>query len=254
MNSATLKPTLAVLILIGVTAGLISSLRSRQTLGQPGLPIAKVALHDEEGAVARPESIQFPKSIPGFTFTNSPVSKTELDYLPRDTTFGRGQYTSEDGSWSAAVSAVLMGTDRTSIHRPEYCLQGVGWEVGQPRVQQIHMPDGSTLDVQRIDTLGKQTVGGRQMEVAGVYVFWFVADGQRTASHWKRQSAIIRDLLTKNSLPRWAYVSFLTTCLPGQEDDMFEKVSGLIAKCEPLLTAKPAALALGTDAAGKSLR
>ena len=116
------------------------------------------------------------------------------------------------------------------------------------------MPDGSTLDVQRIDTLGKQTVGGRQMEVAGVYVFWFVADGQRTASHWKRQSAIIRDLLTKNSLPRWAYVSFLTTCLPGQEDDMFEKVSGLIAKCEPLLTAKPAALALGTDAAGKSLR
>lgn len=254
MNLASLKPTLAVLILIGITAGLISSLRSRQTLGQPGLPIAKVALHDEEGGVARPESIQFPKSIPGFTFTNAPVPKAELNYLPRDTTFGRGEYTAEDGAWSAAVSAVLMGTDRTSIHRPEYCLQGVGWEVGQPRIQQIRLTDGSVLEVQRIDTLGKQTIGGRQMEIAGVYVFWFVADGQRTASHWKRQSAIIRDLLTKNSLPRWAYVSFLTTCLPGQEDDMFEKVSGLIAKCEPLLTRKPGTLAQGTEATSKGLR
>jgi hypothetical protein len=115
-------------------------------------------------------------------------------------------------------------------------------------MQEIEMQDGSRLEVQRIDTRASEEHQGQKVELAGVYVFWFVADGQRTASHWKRQSAIIRDLLTKNTLPRWAYISFLTTCRPGEEDETFRKVSDLIARCEPILTRRSTSTSPGPQA------
>ena len=228
--------TAAALLMIAAAALSLTTLRARQKLGLPGLPISSVPIHDENGAVARAESIQFPRSIPGFTFSNAPVLTTELSYLPPDTTFGRGRYTAVEGSWSASASAVLMGTDRTSIHRPEYCLQGIGWEVGQPYPAQVTLADGTSLDVQRLDTHATEEQEGHRVEVAGVYVYWFIADGRRTASHWERQYSIIHDLLLENTLPRWAYVSFFTTCRPGDEDEAFRRLGILIAQSEPLLS------------------
>jgi hypothetical protein len=44
---------------------------------------------------------------------------------------------------------------------------------------------------------------------------------------------IIRDLLFRNVLQRWAYVSFFADCAPGEEDATFEKMTRLIATSVP---------------------
>jgi len=64
-------------------------------------------------------------------------------------------------------------------------------------------------------------------------VFWFVADGQLTSSHWTRTRWMIRDLLTRNVLQRWAYVSYFALCAPGDEDATFLRLSRLVAASVP---------------------
>ena len=67
----------------------------------------------------------------------------------------------------------------------------------------------------------------------GLYVFWFVARNEETDSHWQRIWWLTRDLLTTGVLQRWAYVSYFTICLPGQEDAAFERMKKLIAASVP---------------------
>jgi hypothetical protein len=78
-----------------------------------------------------------------------------------------------------------------------------------------------------------QNNDGQKQEVRGLYVFWFVARNEQTTSHWQRIWWLTRDLLTTGTLQRWAYVSYFTTCLPGQEDAAFGQMEKLIAASVP---------------------
>jgi len=51
-----------------------------------------------------------------------------VDTLPRDTSFGQRRYRSPDGAVTQ-VNVVLMGSDRTSMHKPQFCLEGAGWQI-----------------------------------------------------------------------------------------------------------------------------
>ena len=63
----------------------------------------------------------------------------------------------------------------------------------------------------QLPTAGSKMVGG-------VYVFWFVADGEETPSHYQFMRWLALDLLRKAVWQRWAYVSYFSICEPGQED------------------------------------
>ncbi len=82
-------------------------------------------------------------------------------------------------------------------------------------------------------TILKDTAGGENLPVRGIYVYWFVADAALTADHLQRMWWMARDLVTTGTLQRWAYVSYLTMCSPGQEAAAFERLKQLIAAAAP---------------------
>ncbi|MDP6754477.1 MAG: hypothetical protein QGF56_12380, partial [Verrucomicrobiota bacterium] len=115
------------LLLVGASALFLAQLSSAgQALGKPGLRVAAMELHNEVGEVVRTNGVALPAQVVDCTSRLTPVTKLELDWLPDDTTYGRRRYTLPDGSW-IENSVVLMGQDRTSIHKPEYCLPGQGF-------------------------------------------------------------------------------------------------------------------------------
>jgi hypothetical protein len=170
------------------------------------------------------------------------IPELELSFLPPDTTFGRRSYQGGESLPPVSASVVLMGADRTSIHRPEYCMTGIGWQILQQTIRRIEVPGWppGSLEVQRFDmTRTVEREDGRKVTINGVYVFWFVADGIRTASHSARQWQMVRDILSKGRSPRWAYISFFSLSEPGSEDVTFERMSRLIAAAVPDIEREP---------------
>ncbi len=231
MRSSNILAVMA-LALIAAAAWLVAGLASRQVLDAPGVAVSSLPLLDKEGKLVRSNSIALPKDLPGYTFERLPISEIELGSLPSDTIFGRGRYALLDGSW-VQINVVLMGTDRTSIHRPEYCLTGVGWRIRSQTELPFGGPGPGPGRVQRFDCRLKTEMNGRPVDVGGVYVFWFVSRDKETASHWERQWWMVRDLVTRGVLQRWAYISFFSPCAPGEEDAAYQRVSELIRRVHP---------------------
>jgi hypothetical protein len=165
-------------------------------------------------------------------------AETELLKLPADTSFRVRVYKAEDGFFTQ-VSAVLMGSDRSSIHRPQICMTGQGWAIDSAisRVEPIHLerPRPYDLPVNKlIATKQFKDAEGKVQSVRGLYVYWFVE-----AEHYTASSAqwmvwwVPRDLLLNGRLERWAYISYFSACNPGQEEATFERMKKLIAATVP---------------------
>lgn len=227
----------------GLCAGIILSavalilhVRENQTVGKPYVRVEGVPLISESGRTVRTNSVHLPLVVPGYSAQIVPVTDLEVDYLPPDTVFGRASYISSDRQLGVLASVVLMGTDRTSIHRPEYCLTSQGWEIRQQTLQNIPLDaEGHRqLEVQRFyGRMSGVDSNGKYVEKSGVYVFWFAADGQLTAKHSVRQWSMIKGLLFENLVQRWAYISFFAECLPGQEDVCYKRLNDLIRLTAP---------------------
>ena len=216
------------LVLIAGTAGALTWLRANQQLGRPGIKAEAIP-----GSVMM--KINLPERVLDFTSTNVPEPQLVLDYMPPDTSFAERIYTAPDGFW-VQTAIVLMGADRTSIHKPDYCLPGQGWIIRERSVVNIPVagPQSYQLPVAKW-VVGKsfQTPDGQKQEVSGLYVFWLVADGEETPDNYQRMWWLARDLLRTGVLQRWAYVSYFSLCAPGQEDATFERMRKLIAATVP---------------------
>jgi Protein of unknown function (DUF3485) len=219
---------LIVMALIAGTAGALAWFKKYQKLGEPGIK-----------AVAIPGSVKMtfdlPALVPDFISTNVPEDKTVVDTLPDDTSFAQRRYIAPDGFWVNA-NIVLMGMDRTSIHKPEFCLPGQGWRIDQKTI--INIPIAGVRPYQLsvakwVITNFLPNSNGQKQEVRGLYVFWFVSHNEETTSHWQRLWWLTRDLLHTGVLQRWAYISYFAVCEPGQEDAAFERVKKLIAASVP---------------------
>ncbi len=212
----------AVLLLGG--GALLWRLSAGQSLGSPGVRVGPLMVLAEDGAVVASNGVLLPVAPLGYASEVPPITKEELDMLPPDTTYGRRRYTAPDG-FTCTVNVVLMGTDRTSIHKPEYCLPGQGFRIVSqtPEIIRLEQPHPYDLPVRRI--VAERTVrteDGREGTLRALYVFWFMSD--------KR---ITEDLLRTGELPRWAYASFFAQGLPGQEELLFARIVELIRATVP---------------------
>jgi hypothetical protein len=214
----------AAFVLIAGTAGALAWLKSHQKLGRPGIQ-----------AEAIPGSVQMKIDLPAYVLdyisTNMPEPEVVLGYLPKDTSYAERIYTAPDGFWVQAT-IVLMGADRTSIHSADFCLGGQGFTDKEKFVDTIPVAGSQPypLPVAKWKIKGVfPQPGGQKAEVHGVYVFWFVADGEETPDHFQFMKWLARDLLRTGVLQRWAYVSYFAVCAPGQEDATFERMKNLIA-------------------------
>ena len=183
------------LAMIAATAAFLLHMKRSHRLGEPGVRLVAAPTLSETGEVARTNSVYLPPAVPGWTSTNQPITALELSYLPHDTTYGRRTYVSETAGRSIHTSVVLMGTDRTSIHKPEYCLTGQGFNIerrGHARVQ-VGKPRPYDLMVRRFDASINVKVEGQTRLLKAVFLFWFVTDGLLTADHTQRMWWMARD-------------------------------------------------------------
>ncbi|MBM3878699.1 MAG: exosortase-associated EpsI family protein [Verrucomicrobia bacterium] len=216
------------LALMALSAALLFRLKAVQRLGPPGVKV--VALPGSERL-----EIELPARVRQYASTNVAPTELELSTLPQDTTFGRRLYLSPSG-FQLLLSVVMMGTDRTSIHKPEFCLTSQGWQITHQETTAlpIEYPHPYELPVRKFyASMAAQGPGGQVTRWSGVYVFWFVADQHLTASHLSRVATITWDLLRTGVLPRWAYVSCFATCPPGQEQVVYERMAQFLAAAVP---------------------
>lgn len=238
------------LALIGGAAWFLSGLQGVQRLGKPGVRLEARPVFDESGAVVATNAVYLPLDLPGFKSTNLPLSQAELNWLPKDTTFGRAGYQAPDGQFFQ-LSAVLMGADRTSIHKPEYCLAGMGFRIEQQAITAIPIGEPARYDlpvVKMVTTRETKLPDGTVVRNRALYVFWFVADSRLSADHNKRMLTSALDLVATGVMQRWAYVSCFAECDFGGEEQLFRRMSALIAAAVPrfqLATGDPLPLAAG---------
>jgi hypothetical protein len=216
------------LVLIAGTAGALTWLRANQKLGRPGIKAEAIP-----GSVMM--KINLPERVLDFVSTNVPEPQVVLGYLPPDTSYAERCYYGGN-FFPIYATVILMGADRTSIHKPDYCLPGQGWTINEKTVVNIPVagPQSYQLPVAKwIISNSFQTPDGRKQQVSGLYVFWLVADGEETPDNYQRMWWMGRDLFRTGILQRWAYVSYYTLCVPGQEDATFERIKNLIAHSVP---------------------
>jgi hypothetical protein len=217
----------ATLAMIGSTAGLLTELHAKQRLGAPGVKTIKLV-------GTQNLQVQLPEWVLDYRSKPVEVQKIVLDFLPPDTSYGQRLYTAADG-FPILLNVVLMGADRTSIHRPEVCLQGQGWRVeqGVSSEAKIHIERPAAYDLPVVKLLATRTRPGSDQAVRGIYVYWFVAENALTAKPWQRMWWMAKGLLRSGVLQRWAYVSYFAQCHPGQEDAAFERMKKFIAASVP---------------------
>lgn len=230
MNKEQTKVLAVFTAVVAGAALLLTWVQANYKLGDPGVKIGHVPLYDEHTNLIAQTSVLVPAQLPGYTSSEQPVTSLELNWLPPDTTYGRRMYKGDDG-FEAGLSVVLMGTDRTSIHKPQYCLLGQGWQIESSEVVSIPMrkPYPYDLKAMRLNISTKY----KGENVHGIYLYWFVADGKLTPSHGQRMWWMAWDLLTTGRLQRWAYVSCLSACNPGREKVLFERMKSFISEAVP---------------------
>lgn len=223
------------LTLIAGTAGALTWLKAHQQLGAPGIKAATIP-----GSVMM--HIELPERVLDFTSTNMPEAQVVLDYLPKDTSFASRHYVAADGAWAMA-NVILMGADRTSIHRPDYCLPGQGWQIGERTEEKLAIagPQPYELPVMKwMVSNSYPAPDGSKQPVSGLYIFWFATKNQTTDNFPAMLKSMLWHQVASGVLQRWAYISFFTVCQPGEEAATFARLKPLIAAAVPEFQLPPA--------------
>ncbi len=136
------------------------------------------------------------KELPALSSEPLEVSEAERTILPGDTHLDKRLYTSPDGTWFA-VTLVVGGHSKSSIHRPELCLPSQGFLMLNPRTVDVAATPWRMLDLHAAAV-------PRPMRFA--YTF-LNQEGFKTSSHVRR---ILRDVWDRsfyNRIDRWAMVT-----------------------------------------------
>ena len=227
------------LALIAGTYGLLVRIQSHPRLGVPGIKTTPVPGQD---IVMK---IDLPARVLDFTSTNVPEPAVVSGYLPKDSSYAERYYRSSADGFEVENTAVLMGSDRTSIHNADFCLNGAGWNPYDKKI--VDIPIGGarpySLPVSEWKVSGTFRQPDGTVKVNGVYVFWFVADGEETPSHFDMVAERLPlHLLRTGVLQRWAYIAYFSLCEPGREDATFERMKQLISASVPEFEPPPARL------------
>lgn len=166
-----------------------------------------------------------PVDLPAFIGTDwigrrTEVTAVEREVLPPDTGYSRRTYTAlHRPGQQVFVSIVLSGRDRSSIHRPELCVEGQGWTIrnsfahnfrwaasnGAGAVTEL---PATVLRVERISANGKA-------KVPSLLAYWFVGADTVVATHGQRMLRGAWDRLRHGRADRWAYVLVQTDAVDG---------------------------------------
>lgn len=229
MNKSNRIIFVLALVMIGGTALGMSYLRVNQKLGLPGVKATPIP-----GSPRM--NIYLPPTVLDYDSVDMPTDTNVLNGLPHDTSFAARNYTAPDKSW-LQMHVVMMGTDRTSIHKPQFCLKGSGWDIDNaqsvPDTVRMQAPHPYDLPVMKMVSSKEVKAHDQPVTVRGIYVYWFVAHNDLTADHTTRMWRGAKHLLSTGELERWSYVSCFAVCLPGQENATYERMKKFIVASVP---------------------
>jgi hypothetical protein len=231
MNRQMFISTVLAFVLIGVTGVLLNQVRDHQVLAPPG-----VKTHSVPGSIRLEADL--PERVLEYDSQWVETDKVTLSTLPKDTSFGQRHYKAPDG-FELELRVVLMGRDRTSMHKPQFCLTGQGWQIDDLATTQtrlrVHRPFEYDLPIVELVARKVISVESRDQTVSGVYVYWYVADDALSATTLgvQRMLSMATKLLRTGVLQRWAYVSCFAPCYPGQEEATFNRMKEFIPACVP---------------------
>lgn len=226
------------LLLMGGGGGVLGHLRAHQRLGAPGVKTHPLA-HSNRLVVDLPERV--------LDYQSKWVEPDELttNTLPADTSFGQREYRAPDG-FVLSLNVVLMGGDRTSLHKPQYCLAGQGWNIDPAASVETSIPVSRPCpyDLPVVELVSNKQLtraDGQTYPARGLYVYWYVAQDALSASvgGYQRQWWMAKHLLRTGELQRWAYVSCFAVCPPGQEGATFDRMKQFIAAAVPQFQLTP---------------
>jgi len=197
------------LLVIGLTAGAVGWYQKNQLLEEPGITWRPI-----------PDSskveILLPDQLPGYVSESLPVTQEELEMLPPDTSFGRRRYVAADGL-AVDLSVVVMGGDRSSLHRPQACLPAQGWmirtqEVTSVRIAQPHPYD---LTFNKLSNDKEWVQDGRTNRYESLYLYWFVSRNRLAVQRRDWVMSTAKTMITTGRVERWAYVTIAASCPAG---------------------------------------
>jgi len=229
MKKQSLIILVAVMALTGASAAILARLKSNQKLGPPGVKTTPIP------GSARLQ-VDLPEKVLDFQSKEIEPSSIVTNTLPKDTSYGQRLYWAPDG-FQALLNVVLMGADRTSLHKPEFCLVGDGWRIdsSDELTVPIGQPHAYQLPIIRKLVTKRGVLNGQPVTLRGVYVYWYVADqaisGDATGS--QRMWWMAKNLLRTGVLQRWAYVTCFAVCPPGEEVATFNRLRQFIAAAVP---------------------
>jgi len=234
MNRRKLILVAASIAMIAGTAALLAAVP--QKLGRPGVKAVEVP-------GSQRLQIDLPERVLDFASSNQPPDVKAWEMLPSDTSFADRIYF-KPHSIPYCAGVVLMGTDRTSIHKAQYCLQGQGLNIYEDKRDVVHMTQPQPYDLPIVKMLATATleIDGKKITKKCVYVYWYVADGalSNDESGFGRMWAMTKKLVFTGVLQRWAYVRFYAFCDPGQEDATYDNIKRMIAAAVPQFQTTPA--------------
>jgi len=231
MPISTLLSLLMVLIILGAGVLLTALTSDVKRVSEPGLILV-------EGRPFLPEQTSNWSGGP-----QSGLTESEREKLPKDTQGARRQYTHPDG-YKLYCSVVLAGYDVTSIHRPELCLPGQGWQIERKRT--VPILSERDFSVTRLDAAYSMPfTEGRGMSQRAIFVYWFIGKGRTTAHHWQRILWTMQDRWLHGTNHRWAYLLVHAPLVASSqlqnpsitEQQTMDKVTDFVRNISPLLMA-----------------
>jgi hypothetical protein len=151
--------------------------------------------------------MSLPEQVGAFHGEEIPMAEDERRMLPPGTELVRKRYARREGEW-LVCTIVLSSADRRSIHKPEICLRGQGWDMPSGRVVDVALADGSRLPAMCLDiSCPVQGKPGERMQ--GKFLYWFVGRDITTPNHWQRILRTGYDRIVRGVAHRWAYVSVM---------------------------------------------
>jgi hypothetical protein len=232
MNKQKCFLLILVISLVGGTGIGLSWMKRNQRLGKPG--VTATALAGDRIRVR----VNLPERVLDYESEEVEPDSIVTNTLPPDTSYGSRRYEAPD-KFQVLANVVLMGTDRTSLHKPQFCLEGSGWRIDQGASQEttvpIEKPHSYSLPVVKLLTTREVNDNGQRATLRGVYVYWYVADGAVSASTSgiQRMLWMAKEMFRTGVLQRWAYVTCFSVCRPGQEEATFERMKKFIAASVP---------------------